>query len=320
MNASPSDEYPNRVPESVQVSVCMTTYNHAQFIEEAVQSVLEQETHFPFEICLGEDESNDGTREICIRFAQKYPEIIRLFLRHRKDVIHINGRPTGRYNFTQTLKAARGKYIALLEGDDRWGDPKKLQIQYDVLEQNPNVAACYHDAFYIRDEKETSETVLRPVNRRNFSARELMTTRSMFLTLSLFFRNNPVIQDFPVEGLRACNGDRFLGALLGSFGSGLYLPQIQQGFYRVHSGGIWSQVQNSEKNMGSLTTWFWLSNYYQRTKAPPYLFRALKSRCMEEILAELSLSDRLKIIFQFFSHSLVSAVRRLVDRSSKNEN
>ena len=71
------------------VSVCIQTYQHVNYIQECLDSILNQDTDFNFEILLGEDESIDGTREICKQYAEKYPNTIRLFLRQRKDVIYI---------------------------------------------------------------------------------------------------------------------------------------------------------------------------------------------------------------------------------------
>ena len=65
------EEYENKVPHNVLVSVMLQTYNHEKFIEESIESVLEQETNFDFEILIGDDESTDKTREICIKYAKK---------------------------------------------------------------------------------------------------------------------------------------------------------------------------------------------------------------------------------------------------------
>ena len=133
------------------VSICVQTYQHAPYIAECLEGLLKQKTTFPYEIILGEDESNDGTRDICKAYAKKYPEIIRLFLRRREDVIYINGNATGRYNFIQNLRTARGKYIALCEGDDYWTDPLKLQKQVIFLENiYPMLAYFIKLAYLIR--------------------------------------------------------------------------------------------------------------------------------------------------------------------------
>src|SRR3954451_21269603 len=128
------------------VSVCIITYNHKDYISQCLDSILMQQTNFPFEIIVGEDESSDGTREICKKFAENYPHKIRLFLRSRKDVIYYNGSATGRYNFVENLKAARGKYVAICEGDDHWIDPLKLQKQFDFMEKNKEFTHCFHAA------------------------------------------------------------------------------------------------------------------------------------------------------------------------------
>jgi glycosyltransferase involved in cell wall biosynthesis len=80
------------------VSVVVPTYQHAAYIAECLEGILMQRTDFPVEILLGEDDSSDGTRAICQHYATMHPGRIRLFLRSRKDVIHINGTATGRAN------------------------------------------------------------------------------------------------------------------------------------------------------------------------------------------------------------------------------
>jgi len=104
-----------------------------------------QETTFPYEVIVGEDGSTDGTREICIRYAEEYPDRIRLFPRDR-SVSHLQHK--GRdvmLNHLFCLVSARGKYLALCEGDDYWTDPLKLQKQVDFLEANPEYVLVHGD-------------------------------------------------------------------------------------------------------------------------------------------------------------------------------
>lgn len=109
------------------VSVIMTTYNHSKFIAQAIDSVLSQKTNFPIELIIGEDCSTDNTRQICLDYQQKHPTRIRLFL-PEENVGFLR-------NYGQLLKLCRGKYIAIISGDDYWCDNTKLQKQYDCLEQ-----------------------------------------------------------------------------------------------------------------------------------------------------------------------------------------
>lgn len=129
--------------EKPLVSVCVVTYQHINYIKKCLDGILAQQTNFKFEIIVGEDESTDGTREICIEYSKKYPDVIRLFLRSRKDVIFLEGKPTGRANYIQNLKATTGTYIAICDGDDYWTDPLKLQKQISFLTENPDHSICF---------------------------------------------------------------------------------------------------------------------------------------------------------------------------------
>ncbi len=119
------------------LSVVFITYNHERYIREALDSVLMQETDFPFEIVVGEDCSTDHTRDILNEYKEKYPDRIRLLYRDRNL-----GRPT--LNVYQTAMECRGKYIAFLEGDDFWTDPEKLKKQVHFLEEHDEYEAVTH--------------------------------------------------------------------------------------------------------------------------------------------------------------------------------
>ena len=88
----------------MKVSVLIFTYNQEQYIAQAVESALMQQTDFAWEILIGEDDSQDATRSICTQYAERYPDRIRLFLNDRKNVIYINGKATARWNLINSLK------------------------------------------------------------------------------------------------------------------------------------------------------------------------------------------------------------------------
>src|SRR4051812_21193461 len=153
----PVDIFPNHVTENPLVSVAVQTYQHKAYIKDCLEGILMQKTNFPFEILLGEDRSTDGTREICMEYAKKYPDKIKLFLHHRENNIRINGRQTGLFNFLYNFFSAGGKYIAICEGDDYWTDPFKLQKQVDEMEVHLDINICSHPAVII-DDKLKKET------------------------------------------------------------------------------------------------------------------------------------------------------------------
>ena len=130
------------------VSVTVAAYQHENYIKKCLDGILMQKTNFPFEIIIGEDDSKDKTRAICIDYANKYQDKIRLFLRDRK-LSHLYDH---KGNFIKRLNgvlgfsrmSAKGKYIALCEGDDYWTDQNKLQKQVEILENNQDFSGCFH--------------------------------------------------------------------------------------------------------------------------------------------------------------------------------
>ena len=119
----------------VMVSVVMTTYNHEAYLAEAVESVLAQRTTFAVEIIIGEDCSTDSTLSIARRYEAEYPDRVR--------VITSAENVGWRKNYRRTIAAARGRYIAMLDGDDVFIDDDKLQQQVDMLEADASLGMCY---------------------------------------------------------------------------------------------------------------------------------------------------------------------------------
>ncbi|WP_347841428.1 glycosyltransferase [uncultured Draconibacterium sp.] len=112
------------------VSICCQTYNHVNYIQEALEGFLMQKTNFDFEILLRDDASTDGTTEICMEYALKYPDKINL-LAYDENQWQKGVKP-----FSDNVQRAKGKYIAICEGDDYWTDPLKLKKQVDFLEEH----------------------------------------------------------------------------------------------------------------------------------------------------------------------------------------
>ena len=199
-----------------------------------------QQTDFDYEVLVGEDDSSDGTREICKEYAAKYPNRIRLFLNDRKNVIYISGRPTGRWNFINLLKNAKGKYIALCEGDDYWTDPYKLQKQVDFLESHPDCAICFH-AFQKSFESvnREPETCFPPGRKEIYTLDDFL--RCSFIgTLTAVYRRG-LFGDFPEWYFKMPQGDWALHVLNAQHGDIGYIDEVMA-VYRIHGGGAWSSM------------------------------------------------------------------------------
>lgn len=224
------------------VSVCVQTYNHQPYIQECLDSILMQQTTFPFEIILGEDESSDGTRDICKGYAEKHPDKIKLFLRNRKDVIYVNGNATGRFNMIENLKACKGKYIALCEGDDYWTDPLKLQKQVDFLENNINCSLCHHSQLKLSGKNLTEDQRFKELNDVAINdASDLFSFKIQPQTRTMVFRNCLTADDLKNDFLKqAIFGDFALCFLLAKYGQFGYLSE-NMAVYRVHEHGLASK-------------------------------------------------------------------------------
>lgn len=227
-----------------KVSVMMTTYNHEEFIGQAVASVLEQETDFDFEILVGEDCSTDRTREILVDLQATSPRELRLLLRN-----HNWG---GRRNLMDTFMSCSGEYIALLEGDDFWTDPLKLQKQVDLLDSHRELSVCFHRVLK-RHETSGRETLApagEPAADR-FTMSDLL--RNNFIpTCSVMFRNG-LFREFPSWFRTTPSGDwplHILNALHGDIG---YINEVMA-VYRLHSGGVWSVRSPAEQKQRSVQT------------------------------------------------------------------
>ncbi|MDO5687277.1 MAG: glycosyltransferase [Neisseria sp.] len=197
------------------VSVDMITYNHEPYIAQAIEGVLMQKTNFKFELVIGEDCSTDRTREICIEYQKKYPEIIKLLLPEKNLGVVKNG--------DRTIKACTGKYIALCEGDDYWTDPLKLQKQVDFMEANNDYSMCFHNAYVIN--KRTNEKKL--FNEKKIKS--TITPRDVILkpwftpTASFLFRK----EGYPLDALWSdVNGDMQLLFINSTLGKIHYMDEV----------------------------------------------------------------------------------------------
>jgi len=241
-----------------KASVCITAYNQEKFISQALDSVLMQKTDFDFEVLIGEDDSSDNTRKIVQEYARHYPGKIRLFLNDRKNVIYVHGRPTGRWNFINNIKHAKGEYIALLDGDDYWTDPNKLQVQVNFLENNADFAICVHNVnvTYVKGNIESHPFYTQhPTgphmykNPERISSIEDLIVGNFLQTPSVVFRAH-LFDSFPEWFCKLDRGDWPLHILNAQHGKIMYFDKIMAN-YHVHDDGIYSGLTRAEQLEGA---------------------------------------------------------------------
>lgn len=133
----------------ILVSISCATYNHESYIRQCLEGFVMQKTNFEFEILIHDDASTDGTTTIIREYVDKYPNLIKPIFQTENQ--YSKGVPISQtYNWPR----ARGKYIALCEGDDYWTDPYKLQKQVDFLEANPEYSMCYTNILRYNQKKD----------------------------------------------------------------------------------------------------------------------------------------------------------------------
>jgi len=226
------------------VSVTTITYNHASYIRLCIEGILMQRTTFPFELVIGEDCSTDGTREIVLDYAQKYPEIIR--------VITTESNVGGQKNLNRTILACQGKYIAICEGDDYWTDPDKLQKQVDFLENHPDYSMCCHASRIINDDDENQTELVRLADTdKTFTLDDFLAPISKnFLRTETVVYRCEMVRELPEWYQHIFVGDYPLFLLLAYHGKIRYLDQVMS-VYRRHGGGAWStNIRNAEFQEG----------------------------------------------------------------------
>src|SRR5258707_15599876 len=173
----------------MKVSVLTTTYNHEKVVGQAIDSVLAQDVSFDYDIVIGEDASTDQTRQIVLDYQEKHRDKIRVLLRdaseaERDRALGIGGK-TG---FISGLEACQGQYIALLDGDDYWTSPHKLQKQVDFLDSHPDFAICFHNSEIIAEGNWEGAKTFSPPHQKEISTIEDLLAGNFIHSGSSVFR------------------------------------------------------------------------------------------------------------------------------------
>jgi glycosyltransferase involved in cell wall biosynthesis len=236
------------------VSICTRTYNLENYISEALDSFLMQETDFSFEVVINDDCSTDKTVDIIMQYMKKFPNIIKADLLKKNIGV--------RRNFIKNLQRAKGKYIAPCDGDDYWTDTLNLQKHVDFLEENDEYEVTYSamETIFEDDIKERTFNW-------NTEDRDSLEIQKFFLgtgICAVCFRNVNIIKEYPYEYHCAPIDDNFLGSILGAYGKGKFLENISPAIYRQHGTGDYSSKTKHEKALMYEQNYFALYLYYLR--------------------------------------------------------
>ena len=218
----------------IVVSILCMTYNQEKYIADAVESFLMQKTRFKYEIIIHDDASSDNTASIIKKYERENPDVLKTIFQQKnqysqgKDILQD-------YMFPM----AKGKYLALCEGDDYWTDEYKLQKQVEALEKNQQCNVCAHAVSIVTsDKKKKIGEMAQGKEQSVFSVEKVILggggfvgTNSLMFT-SEMFKNVPSFRKI----YRIDYSLQIWGTLKGGM---LYLPECMAA-YRTMATSSWS--------------------------------------------------------------------------------
>ena len=246
--------------EPIDVSVIMTTYGHENFIEKAILGVLDQEFDGTIELIISNDKSPDNTNEVVesILKKKKY-DPSKFSIRYYNHIVNKGSIK----NFIWTYEQAKGRYIAVCEGDDYWIDSNKIQRQVDFLDANADCNLVYHRVLLY--ENEEGRFMHETLNKTEVEAKKdlvQISSGNFIHTPSVLFRNNlPSIKLLE----NSLVGDYVLWFLNGEVGKYGYLPQFMA-VYRMSNISIFGKKSVFFQSMHVLKAVLNLKNYAKCSK------------------------------------------------------
>jgi glycosyltransferase involved in cell wall biosynthesis len=213
------------------VSVCMISFNHERYIDQAIGSILSQKTSFEFEVVIGDDFSSDDTYKICEKYANVDSRINLL-----PSECNIGIMP----NLKRCMEKCRGEFIAICEGDDYWTDNNKLEKQVSVLIKDRSYSACAHRSEIVKGDSKIGW--FGSDGKRIIQTDDLLGGR-LFHTASFICRRETILVFCGSPLVLSCDRLLFICA---SLKGPIYYSEDSMCVYRLHCGGISSNVSVSQ--------------------------------------------------------------------------
>lgn len=282
----------------------MISYKHGKFIAQAIESILSQHVDFPIELVIGDDCSPDDTYDICEAYARKDARVRLLPRDHNLGVMP---------NFSRTLQACTGEYVAVCEGDDYWTDPQKLRKQVAFLASHPEFSGTAHQSNVLIHEQVTR--VFKTGVPSVIKTENLLGGR-LFHTASILFRRSAV--ELFVGSPLVLSCDRLLNVCISFLGPIHYSEKVMC-VYRRHIGGMSYNVTSDQLKM-DLNCVPYLSRLnpsFPKSRYKAYVFATiglLTRNSLEQKLIYSALAAFYS--FSYFPDNLYQAVRWLRRRLS----
>ncbi|WP_418140332.1 glycosyltransferase [Marinobacter sp. MA] len=272
-----------------EVSVICNTYNHEEYIEDALKGFLIQKTDFPFEVSIHDDASTDTTATIIEKYQRKYPNIIKSIIQAENQ--RSKGMRPTLLNFPNT----KGRLIAMCEGDDFWFGSNKLQQQKELLDKTPDVDLCTHPVAKINTDGRILSTILGKQKKKLINASRAIKGGGGWCATSSLMVRREIIDKFANQFQHVPVGDLVIKCLGSARGGAVFLNE-NCSVYRVGVLGSWSAARGREGR---------LLNYHRRMQS-----------CLTELgkLEEFSnFNDEINFLRSKFTYSASVDYLRLKD-------
>ena len=237
--------------EEIMVSICCLVYNHEKYLRKCLDGFVMQKTNFKYEVLIHDDASTDSSADIIREYEKKYPDIIKPI--YQKENQYSKG---VKISWEYQYPRANGKYIAWCEGDDYWCDENKLQLQFDTMENDNDIAISFHkvqlineDGSLINEYYPNGDIDISVLSPKRFM-REMSEKDSYPFQTSSYFARTKFIKEInnnrPEFMEKAKVGDVPLMLYMITKGNVMYINRVMS-HYRINSVGSWSSTNRNKK-------------------------------------------------------------------------
>lgn len=228
---------PTQVP--YRMSVLLVTYNHQNHIHQALDALFGQILDGSIELIIADDASSDNTLAIIKSYAGKDNRFNFKYLDGRKNLGITK-------NYQRGFAACTGEYVAVLEGDDYWVSPFKLQRQADFLDTHWECDLCTVNYFVFEEERlHLYARTHIGTGHRLISARDLIADNLVGNFSTCLYRKS-ALAALPKQLFELCSYDWIVNICVANSRWIGFLEEPMS-VYRCHSNGVWTQTSQLEK-------------------------------------------------------------------------
>lgn len=221
------------------LSVLLITYNHEQYLGQALESLFGQDYAGPIELVIADDASTDGTLELIKAYEGKDSRFIFKYLPNTTNLGITR-------NYQRGFAACTRRYVAVLEGDDYWVSPKKLSRQAKFLDEHWECDMCSVNYFIFHAQSVTfSERTAIGVGYSFLTARDLIADNLVGNFSTCLYRKS-ALERLPMELFEIQSYDWIVNICVAQ-SSLIGFIKEPMSVYRVHSSGAWSNYELADR-------------------------------------------------------------------------